>query len=174
MFAYGVTLCFCTGTTAAWHTFFTPSLPNNFSYQLICVSRTKNEYIDWTSNVAIYLYLSRQWPWPHIFKIKYLIFYISRKMVCHEMKNEHIECNTRPASKLAINFTFHDYGKKWKHFPRYWPFVKGTTGHRWIPLTKASDSALWCFLWYAPEQTVEQTLETPMIWDAIALIMTSL
>ena len=24
------------------------------------------------------------------------------------------------------------------------------TGHRWIPLTKASDTELWCFLWSAP------------------------
>ena len=30
------------------------------------------------------------------------------------------------------------------------------------------------FLWSAPEQTAEQTIETVMIWDAIALIMTSL
>ena len=29
-------------------------------------------------------------------------------------------------------------------------------------------------LWYAPEQTVEQTIETPVIEHAIALIMTSL
>ena len=26
-------------------------------------------------------------------------------------------------------------------------------GHRWIPLTKASDEDLWCFLWSAPEQS---------------------
>ena len=26
------------------------------------------------------------------------------------------------------------------------------TCHRWIPLTKASDAELWCFLWSAPEQ----------------------
>ena len=44
----------------------------------------------------------------------------------------------------------------------------------WIPLTKASDAELWCFLWSAPEQTVEQTIETPVICDAIVLIMTSL
>ena len=44
----------------------------------------------------------------------------------------------------------------------------------WIPLTKACDSELWYFLWSVPEQTVEQTIETPMIWDPIALIMTSL
>ena len=34
-------------------------------------------------------------------------------------------------------------------------------GHRWIPLTKARDMELWWFLWSAPEQTVEQTIETP-------------
>ena len=46
-------------------------------------------------------------------------------------------------------------------------------GGRWIPLTKANDAELWC-LWSAPEQTIEQTIETPVIRDAIALIMTSL
>ena len=35
------------------------------------------------------------------------------------------------------------------------------TGHRWIPLTKASEAELWCFLWSAPEQAFEQILETP-------------
>ena len=29
------------------------------------------------------------------------------------------------------------------------------TGHRWIPLTKASDVELRCFLWSAPEQTFQ-------------------
>ena len=44
---------------------------------------------------------------------------------------------------------------------------------RWIPLTKVSDAELWFFL-SAPEQTVEQTIDTPPIWDAIVLILTSL
>ena len=47
-------------------------------------------------------------------------------------------------------------------------------GHRWIPLTKAGDAELWCFLWSSPEQTVEQTILRLVIWDAIAPIMTSL
>ena len=52
---------------------------------------------------------------------------------------------------------------------------EGTTGHRWIPLIlKAGDAELWCFLKSAPKQTVEQTIETLVILDAIALIMTSL
>ena len=52
-------------------------------------------------------------------------------------------------------------------------YLRGeSTGHRWIPLTKASDAELWFFS--APEQKVEQTIETSVIWDAIAVIMTSL
>ena len=29
------------------------------------------------------------------------------------------------------------------------PLCREFTGHRWIPLTKASDAELWCFLWSA-------------------------
>ena len=54
------------------------------------------------------------------------------------------------------------------------PLWGRTTGHRWIPITKASDAELCCFLWSAPEQTAKQTLETLVIWDTIALVMTSL
>ena len=53
------------------------------------------------------------------------------------------------------------------------PLWKESTGDRWIPLTKASDAELWRLLWSAPEQTAEQIIETPVIWDAIVLIMTS-
>ena len=34
------------------------------------------------------------------------------------------------------------------------PLCGEITGHRLIPLTKASDAELWCFLWSSPEQTV--------------------
>ena len=54
------------------------------------------------------------------------------------------------------------------------PLWGESTCHRWIPLTKASDAVLWYFLWSRPEQTSEQTIETLVIWNAIALIMTSL
>ena len=47
------------------------------------------------------------------------------------------------------------------------------TGHRWIPLARASDAEHWCLLWSTPEQTVGWTIETPVIWDAMAPIMTS-
>ena len=63
---------------------------------------------------------------------------------------------------------------KWKHFPRCWPFVRVIHRSPVNSGTKASDAELWCFLWFAPEPTVEQTMETPVIWDATTLIMTSL
>ena len=50
----------------------------------------------------------------------------------------------------------HDDVIKWKHFPRYWPWGREITDYRWIPLTKASDAELWCFVSYVPEP-----LETP-------------
>ena len=48
----------------------------------------------------------------------------------------------------------------------------GEFANRWIPLTKASDAELWCFLWSAPEQTVELTIETQvieMLWHSLWL-----
>ena len=45
----------------------------------------------------------------------------------------------------ATMFQCHDGVTKLKNFPRYWTFVQ------WIPLTKASDGELWCFLWFVPE-----------------------
>ena len=43
------------------------------------------------------------------------------------------------------------------------PLWGESTGHRWTPFTKASDVEFWCFLWSVPEQTVEQTIETPVL-----------
>ena len=43
------------------------------------------------------------------------------------------------------------------------PLRGESTGHRWFPLTKASDEELWCFLWCAPEQPTEQTGEMLVI-----------
>ena len=70
--------------------------------------------------------------------------------------------------------TVHDDVIKRKYFLRYWPFVKGIHRSPVNSLEKASDTELWCFLWSAPEQAIEQTIEKPVIWNAIALITTSL
>ena len=36
----------------------------------------------------------------------------------------------------------HHMMTSWKHFPRYWPFMRG---HRWLPIIKADETELWCF-----------------------------
>ena len=54
------------------------------------------------------------------------------------------------------------------------PLCGEFNGHWWLPRTKASDTELWYFLWSVPEQTVQQTIETLVILDAIMLIMMSL
>ena len=69
---------------------------------------------------------------------------------------------------MWVQRIIHDDVIKWNHFPRYWPFVWGeSTDHGRLPLAKASDAELWCFLWPAPEQTNEQTLVTPVIWEPL-------
>ena len=35
---------------------------------------------------------------------------------------------------------------KWKHLPRYWPYVRGIHRSQVNSYTKASDAELWCFL----------------------------
>ena len=56
----------------------------------------------------------------------------------------------------------HDDVIKWKHFSRYWPFVRGI--HRWASLTKASDAKHWCFLRSArlSKQSRRRWIETPL------------
>ena len=68
---------------------------------------------------------------------------------------------------------------KWPVTRKMFPFedvimVAGPLCHRWISLINASDTELWCFICAAPAQMVEQIIETSVIWDIIAPIMTSL
>ena len=54
------------------------------------------------------------------------------------------------------------------------PLWGESTGDWWISLTKAGHGELWCFLWSTPEHTVQQTIDTLLIWDAIVLIIASM
>ena len=68
----------------------------------------------------------------------------------------------------------HDDVIKWKHFPHYWLFVRESTGLHWSPVDFLTVTQYFDVFLSAPEQTIEQTIETPMIWDAIDLNMTLL
>ena len=54
------------------------------------------------------------------------------------------------------------------------PLCGEFTGHRWIPLTKASDAELSCFLWSVPEKTGWANHRDLVIWGANALVVMSL
>ena len=53
----------------------------------------------------------------------------------------------------------------------YWPFVRGI--HR-LPVVShhkgPSYAEFWCFRWCSLKQTVEQTVELPVIWDVLTLM----
>ena len=68
----------------------------------------------------------------------------------------------------------HDDVIKWKHFPRYWPFVRGihrspvNSPHKgqWRGALIFSLICVWINVW--------ETIVRLVIWDAIAAVMTSL
>ena len=64
----------------------------------------------------------------------------------------------------------------WRHqmksFPHTGPLWGEPTRRKLDSHTKTSDTKHWCFLWCSCEQTFEQTVEMPVIWDAMALIVT--
>ena len=69
----------------------------------------------------------------------------------HCTKNVALTTIYRGIETRAHKPRVHDDVIKWKHFPRYWPFVRGI--HR-SPVNcphKGNDAELWCFLWSAPE-----------------------
>ena len=93
------------------------------------VGRTKTTYVGWMSTKTWYIA-----AFPSVITWKGVLL-------------------SPPANRDKFNQ--HDDVIKWKHFPRYWPFVRRITGLRWIPRTNASDAELWCFLWSAPEYTLK-------------------
>ena len=84
---------------------------------------------------------------------------------CRWIPTSRRSCDVMVMTYRIMSNCIHDDVTKWKHFPRFWRFLRGP--HRWIRLTKTSDAELWCFLWSAPKQMVEQTIGTLVIWDAL-------
>ena len=60
----------------------------------------------------------------------------------------------------------HDDIIKWKHFPRYTGALWGlSTGHLWIPLTKATDAELWCFIDRRPDKRLSKQTRRRYQWS---------
>ena len=87
----------------------------------------------------------------------------------------HSDRNIRRSQFCERHLHFHDNVIKWKHFPRYWPFVRGI--HRWpvtgeFPAQRPWRGAL-MFSLICVSTNGWVNNRTSVIWDAIALIMTS-
>ena len=54
-----------------------------------------------------------------------------------------------------------------------WPFVRGNTGYRWVPLTKGQlyKYSMFCLQLPWTNNRVEHTVVLPATWDSITLIM---
>ena len=76
----------------------------------------------------------------------------------------------------ATSTCFNKCQSWWRHqmksFPHTGPLWGEPTRRKLDSHTKTSDTKHWCFLWCSCEQTFEQTVEMPVIWDAMALIVT--
>ena len=82
------------------------------------------------------------------------IIYVGAYICVYGYMDMHIHKCVHDTMCVCLH-VYHDDVMKWKQFPRYWPLWGEFIGHLWIPLTKARDAELWCFLWSAPEQTID-------------------
>ena len=93
------------------------------------------------------------------------------------VSNKEYVSSSGPARTCYITHSMDPFMKTWYNgniFLVSGPLCGEFTGHRWIPLTKDSGVLSGYFVWSTPEQMVEYTIETPVIWDVIALITTLL
>ena len=64
-----------------------------------------------------------------------------------------LQCNNKVDVFIlhVDDMAWHDDVMEWKHFPRYWPFVRGIHRSRWIPRIKTSEAELlfifFIFVW---------------------------
>ena len=77
-------------------------------------------------------------------KILWNIHLVREGKVQNKSREASFKHRCAPLQNISRNSNkIHDDAIKWKHFLRYWPLVRESTGHRWIPLTKVSDAELW-------------------------------
>ena len=146
----------------------------------ICIYMCVCMYIFITWCVAMFLWRSRIIAvsanvfcclYPTINNIYLILSYLSGRLYV-ELGPNNFEGSLGKSYMLQVPTSW------WRHqmetFSALLALCGESTSHRCIPLTKASDAERGCLFLSALQQTVEHALETPMIWDAIALIMTSL
>ena len=121
--------------------------PGTGEFPAQMASYAENVSIWWRHHVAggIWLSKSLEIPWIIWHSVAWATKYYLKLLMDYDGNMS----ERRVITVVAIDG--HDDVIKWKHFSRYWPFVREITGPRWIPRTKGSDAELWCLLSSAPE-----------------------
>ena len=138
-------------------------------------------------NLLMFTLYRNIWNWIHdkrMFALLIGISYIQYKWFCMCHSVRHCVPNTHARFNIWLK-KIHDDVFKWKHFPRYWPFVRGI--HRSpVPSQRPVTQSFYVFLdlRLAPEQTVRKQsrrrlFETPSCslwrhWNAIHTVCVSL
>ena len=119
--------------------------------------------LDWWAIVYVSSYWIESWNMTLQFKCgdtySYHFFYLdqiiksgihSYHYFFHINKKLTVLINLLVAITL-VSLKYHGEVIKWKHFPRFWPFVQGINQSPVISPNKGGDLELWCFPWTAPE-----------------------
>ena len=68
-------------------------------------------------------------PWRiHLDNVKSVLHYLSHVTICHNGAGDRNTSSWKSGSHLSLK---HDDVIKWRHFPRYWPFVRGIHRSQW-------------------------------------------
>ena len=62
-----------------------------------------------------------------------IIYFTCKQQHAMTSRSVHWHDNNPANNNYLSTKNTHDAVIKWKHFPRYWPFVRGIHRHRWIP-----------------------------------------
>ena len=108
------------------------------------------------------------------FIIQCTMMYLTYCLSCR-LRGDPCRRYQHPFIQITVWWNFHDDVMKWKQFPRYWPFVRGIHRSPVDPPHKGQWRGAMVFsLIYVWTNIWAKTIGRPVIWDAIAIIMTSL
>ena len=157
--------------------------PRAISQKIAQPSTTKITYLKLHSNLwglVIFSRTTRRQPWkPQPGRmisnciILFSCYWKESHIFCGQVGNRgNSKCSS--SASAAVYYLIMMTSLNGNIFRVVGPLWVESAGHRWIPLTKASDTELWCFLWSAPGQTVEKIIKKVVIWEAFMLVLTSL
>ena len=132
--------------TASYLTMFS----STFSGMVCCIfPQSHVSHSDISLGQIIHFRSTNFWYLNYLYFVSSIIMAIN-KFIASLYTTSYHDLSWYNATRLyPVVRRIHDDIIRWKHFPRYWPFV------RRIPRTNASNAELCCFLWYAPEWMVE-------------------